>query len=204
MDLESRVGVFGGTFDPIHLGHLVAAEEARICFRLSEVLFVPAGTPWHRGSRPVTDAHRRLDMLRLSIAANPHFRLSTVDVDRQGPTYTVDTLQALRQERGAAARFYFLIGMDALAEIKTWKDPAILINLCHLLIMPRPGHEAFDISSLEPDLPGLTERVSVLPMPLLGISSTDLRHRVRQGLPIRYQVTDQVEAYIAEHGLYKD
>lgn len=203
MDLDTRIGVLGGTFDPIHLGHLIAAEEARVRFRLREVLFVPAGTPWHRGANPVTEARHRVAMVRLSIAANPYFRLSTVDVDRPGATYTVDTLLALGQELRSDARFYFLIGMDALAEIGSWKDPATLIQLCYLLAMPRPGFENFDLASLERALPGLTERVKPLPMPLLSISSTDLRRRVRQGLPIKYQVTEAVETYIAEEGLYR-
>lgn len=196
-----RVGVMGGTFDPPHIGHLVAAEEARIRLRLEQVVFVPAGTPPHKLDEPVTPVKHRLEMVTRAVAANPYFVVSRVDVDRPGPSYTVDTLLLLREQWGGDARIYFIMGMDSLADLPNWHEPERIIQLCHLAVVDRPGYDA-DIESLERILPGLSRRVEFVPMPQLEISSTDLAERVRQGLPIRYQVPPAVEEYIYAHRLY--
>lgn len=196
-----RVGVLGGTFDPPHIGHLVAAEEARVRLHLERVYFVPAGTPPHKMDEPVTPVEHRLEMVTRAIASNPYFVVSRVDVDRPGPSYTVDTLALLRQQLGADTELYFILGIDSLADLPNWREPQRIIELCHLAVVDRPGYDA-DISSLERVLPGLSRRVEFVPMPQLEISSTELVERVRQGLPIRYQVPAAVEEYIYAHRLY--
>ncbi len=197
-----RVGVMGGTFDPPHIGHLVAAEEARVRLRLERVYFVPAGTPPHKMDEPVTPVEHRLEMVTRAVASNPYFVISRVDVDRPGPSYTVDTLTLLRQELGAEVELYFIMGMDSLADLPNWHEPQRIIELCRLAVVDRPGYDA-DIGSLERILPGLSRRVEFVPMPQLEISSTELAERVRQGLPIRYQVPPAVEEYIHAHRLYR-
>ncbi len=196
-----RIGVMGGTFDPPHIGHLVAAEEARVRLRLERVLFVPAGIPPHKLDEPVTPVEHRLEMVTRAVASNPYFTVSRVDVDRPGPSYTVDTLRLLRGEWGDDVELYFIMGIDSLADLPNWHEPQRIIELCRLAVVDRPGYDAH-IESLERILPGLSRRVEFVPMPQLEISSTDLAERVRQGLPIRYQVPPAVEAYIYTHRLY--
>jgi nicotinate-nucleotide adenylyltransferase len=197
-----RLGILGGTFDPVHHGHLVAAQEAHYQLELDRVLFVPAGDPPHKPSRPLSAAHRRLRMLELAIAGQPHFAISRVDLDRPGPCYTVDTLTLLRSEWGPGPTFFFIEGADSLADVLTWYQPQRLIDLCDLAVVERPGVE-IDLAQLERQLPGITSSIHWVQMPLLEISSTDLRARVRAGQPISYLVPPVVEAYIREHGMYK-
>jgi len=201
MDSVSRIGVLGGTFDPIHYGHLAAAEEARVALDLERVLFVPARVSPLKQDRPLTAAHHRLTMTRLATAANPAFQISTVDLEREGPSYTVDTLALLQAELGPAAELYFIVGLDSLAELPQWHDPARLIRLCHIVAVSRPPHEC-DLAALEWALPGVTERVIFLHIPLLDSASSDLRQRVREGRPIRYYVPPAVAEYIHTHKLY--
>ncbi len=198
-----RLGILGGTFDPIHYGHLVVAEECRARLGLDRVLILPAGEPPHKRRRVITPAAHRVAMVELGIASNPHFELCTVEVDRPGPSYTVDTLTRLLEEHGREATLYFLVGMDALSEILTWHQPARLVSLARIVAVTRPGVERFDLGQLEPAIPNARERLEVLDGPELRISATDLRERVAAGLPIRYQVPDAVMDYIYRHGLYR-
>ena len=196
-----RVGVLGGTFDPIHIGHLVAAEEVRAQLRLDRVVFVPAGLPPHKLTEHISSVAHRLAMVKLAIASNPYFTVSRVDIDRFGPCYTVDTIELLRDEWGGDVELYFIMGSDSLADIVTWHQPERLIRLCRLAVMGRPGYRV-DVEELERLLPGITSRIHFINSPQLDISSTDIQRRVRQGLPIKYQVPEAVEDYIYEHELY--
>jgi len=200
--LEVRIGIIGGTFDPIHVGHLVAAEEVRHCLRLEKVLFVPAGQPPHKKLQKVSPAIHRVKMVELSIASNPFFELSLVDVRRPGKSYTVETLEIIRREYPADTELYFIIGMDSLAELTTWKDPARLIALAKLAVVNRPPYPKVDLMSLEAKLPGVSRRVEMVEIPGIYIASSDLQERVATGRPIKYQVLEAVEAYIKEVGLY--
>jgi nicotinate-nucleotide adenylyltransferase len=197
-----RIGVLGGTFDPIHLAHLAAAEEVRVRIALERVLFVPAGLPPHKLHVNVTPTEHRLKMVELAIADNPHFTLSRVDIDRFGPSYTVDTIELLHDEYGPDAELYFIMGSDSLAELLTWHKPERLIRLCRIVALTRPGHRV-DLKELNRLLPGAIARVQLLDMPLLEISGTDLQRRVRAGLSIKYLVPPAVETYIRQHGLYQ-
>ena len=198
-----RVGILGGTFDPIHIAHLILAEEARLCLGLEEVVFVVAGTPWMKADYAVSPADLRLQMVRLGVASNPFFRASSVEVDRPGPTYTVDTLEALHQEWGTEVEVYFLLGMDALVDLPRWKEPERFLELCRPVVFARPGLDLAALDDVEAQVPGLKKRVMVLDGPVMDISSTDIRRRVVQGRSIRYLVPAQVERFIAEHGLYR-
>ena len=201
-----RVGLMGGTFDPVHYGHLVVAEEVYAALDLAEMLFVPAGQPPHKPNRVVTGAQHRLAMLELAIAGNPHFSISRVDLDRPGPSYTVETLRLLREQWGELTALYFVIGWDSLEDLLTWYDPAgILQQLSYLVAVRRPGYNERDgyRDSLEARLPGIKQRLLVVPAPQFDISSTDLRQRVAEKRPIKYQVPESVEKYIKQYKLYQ-
>ena len=197
-----RIGVVGGTFDPVHHGHLVAAEEVRACLDLDRVLFVPAGQPPHK-RRAVTPAADRVAMLAAAIADNPAFAISRVEVDRPGPSYSVDTLARLRAELGPEDELYFVVGMDMLADLPHWHQPERLADLARLVAVTRPGFPPFDLARLEGIVPNAGAAIRIVPVPELRISATDLRRRVATGRPIRYQVPAAVEAYIRERGLYR-
>lgn len=189
-----RVGVMGGTFDPIHHGHLVAASEVASGFDLDEVVFVPTGEPWHKSN--VSPGEHRYLMTVIATASNPRFRVSRVDIDRVGTTYTVDTLRDLRKQHPDADLF-FITGADAVAQIVSWKDVPELWELAHFIAVSRPGHEL--------SLSGLSdEHVTLWEVPALAISSTDCRHRVAKGQPVWYLVPDGVVQYIAKHNLYSE
>jgi nicotinate-nucleotide adenylyltransferase len=193
-----RLGVLGGTFDPPHVGHLILAEEARCRLDLEKVLFVPAGDPWRKADQEVTPAEHRLAMVRLMLESDPYFEVSTLEVDRPGPSYTVDTLEALRRQHGPEAELYFILGKDALCDLPNWKDPARIVSLAWLAAAPRPqGDERPEMA-----VPGLAQRLVRLPMPIVDISSTALRERAAVGLSLRYLVPPGVEEYIRRHGLY--
>lgn len=199
-----RLGILGGTFDPIHFGHLLAAEEARVALHLDRVLFAPAGDPPHKQGHPILPGAYRQAMVRLAIADNPAFEVSSVDMDRPGPHYTVDTIHLLRQEWGTDAdETFFIMGADSLADLLTWHQPAQFIELCRLAVVARPGYRP-DLAEMETALPGISRRLDCVEIPVLGISSSDLQRRVREGRSIRYQVPAAVARYIAEHGLYRD
>ncbi|MGK0741470.1 nicotinate-nucleotide adenylyltransferase [Leucobacter sp. Z1108] len=191
---KRRTGVMGGTFDPIHHGHLVAASEVAKWFDLDEVIFVPTGEPWHKSN--VSPSEHRYLMTVIATASNPNFRVSRVDIDRDGPTYTVDTLRDL-QAMHPNSDLFFISGADAVAQIVGWKDVPELWDLAHFIAVSRPGHEL--------SLSGLSdEHVSLLEVPALAISSTDCRSRVARGYPVWYLVPDGVVQYIAKHDLYSE
>lgn len=188
-----RIGVMGGTFDPIHHGHLVAASEVAQVFDLDEVIFVPTGQPWQKG--PVTPGEHRYLMTVIATASNPRFTVSRVDIDRAGPTYTRDTLRDIKAQH-PDAELFFISGSDAIAQILTWHDVDELWGLAHFVAVSRPGHEL--------SISGLPEHdVSLLEVPALAISSTDCRRRVNRGFPVWYLVPDGVVQYISKHHLYR-
>lgn len=192
-----RVGVMGGTFDPIHHGHLVAASEVQAWFDLDEVVFVPTGDPWQKSDRAVTTAEHRYLMTVIATAANPRFTVSRVDIDRDGPTYTRDTLRDLRTAM-PDAELYFITGADALADIFTWRDPDELFELARFVGCTRPGYTMdADVLAALP-----AERVTMVEIPALAISSTACRERARAGEPVWYLVPDGVVQYISKHHLY--
>ncbi|GAA4114061.1 nicotinate-nucleotide adenylyltransferase [Nocardioides fonticola] len=197
MTARRRVGVMGGTFDPIHHGHLVAASEVQSWFDLDEVVFVPTGDPWQKSDREVSPAEHRYLMTVIATAANPRFTVSRVDIDRAGPTYTVDTLRDLRASM-PDADLYFITGADALADIFTWRDAAGLFELAQFVGCTRPGYEMDE--QMLAAIP--SDRVTILEIPALAISSTDCRDRTRRGEPVWYLVPDGVVQYIAKHHLY--
>ena len=189
-----RLGVMGGTFDPVHHGHLVAASEVASAFHLDEVVFVPTGQPWQKSDRAVSPAEHRYLMTVIATASNPRFTVSRVDIDRPGPTYTIDTLRDLRAAREPRA-LYFITGADALEQILSWKESDELFDLAHFVGVTRPGHDL--------DGDGLPAgRVSLMEIPALAISSSDCRARVGRGEPVWYLVPDGVVQYIAKHQLY--
>ena len=198
-----RVGVLGGTFDPVHLGHLIVAEEARLQLGLDKVIFMTAGHPWLKAEQTVTPAKQRLEMVRLAIEANPHFDASRHEVDRPGPTYTVDTLETLKKDLGSDATIFFIVGLDALEQFHRWKDPEGILDLCHLAAVRRPGWLDFDMEEFLARYPQAAGKVELLSMPLVEISGTDLRTRAALGEELRYQVPDTVAEYIRRHQLYR-
>jgi nicotinate-nucleotide adenylyltransferase len=192
-----RVGVMGGTFDPIHHGHLVAASEVQAWFDLDEVVFVPTGEPWQKADRVVSPAEHRYLMTVVATASNPRFTVSRVDIDRGGPTYTIDTLRDLAAVL-PDAELFFITGADALGEIFTWRDASRLFELAHFVGCTRPGYEVDP--SLLSGIP--TERLTLIEVPALAISSSDCRERRAAGEPVWYLVPDGVVQYIAKHDLY--
>jgi nicotinate-nucleotide adenylyltransferase len=197
-DRHYRLGVMGGTFDPIHHGHLVAASEVAARFDLDEVVFVPTGQPWQKTHRDVSEAEDRYLMTVIATASNPRFTVSRVDIDRPGMTYTVDTLKDLRAERGSDVDLFFITGADAIAQILTWRNVDELFDLAHFVGCTRPGVE-WDSLAIN-QLPA--ERVTLMEVPALAISSTSCRGRVMDQEPIWYLVPDGIVQYIAKRGLY--
>ncbi len=193
---EQRIGVMGGTFDPIHHGHLVAASEVAHFFGLDEVVFVPTGQPWQKEDRQVSPSEDRYLMTVIATASNPRFSVSRIDIDRGGPTYTIDTLRDLHAERGDEAELFFITGADALSRLMSWQDVKELFALAHFVGCTRPGHRLTG--------QGLPEdQVSLVEIPALAISSTDCRQRVAAGEPIWYLVPDGIVQYIAKRRLYR-
>ena len=197
-----KIGVLGGTFDPIHNGHIMVAEEVRSRLNLAEVLFVPAGQPWLKAGSPILAAEHRGQMVSLAIVAYPYFKLSTVEIDRAGPSYTVDTIAELQAQLGARGEFFFILGWDTLAELPQWREPSRLIEMCRLVAVPRPGYRLPDLNSLETVIPGLLRRLVVLDKPEVEVDATGIRARVSRGLPIGHLVPEPVEEYIRRHRLY--
>lgn len=196
------VGLFGGTFDPVHTGHLIAAQEAKHILSLQDFFFVPTGQPWLKTGRKLTDAYHRLNMLRIALSGSNEFKISLCEIERKGPTYTVDTIREFRRDYGEEEPIYFIAGLDAFKELHLWKSPAELIRLCRIVAVSRPGYSGIDLSELEQKLPGVTGRCRILQVPEIGISSSDIRKRVKDGKPIKYLVPPGVEIYIEEHRLY--
>ncbi len=200
---SERIGVFGGTFDPIHVGHLIAAEEARVACGLSHVVFLPAASPPHKQGRRVSAAAHRLTMTELAIASNGRFSCSAMEMERPGPSYTVDTLAQLRALWGDAVDIVFIVGLDSLRDLPTWREPGRIIELARLAVVDREPF-AVDMAVLEQKVPGVTRRVEFVPIPIIAISASDLRERVRTGCSIRYQVPEAVEGYIYAQALYRE
>lgn len=196
-----RLGVFGGTFDPIHEAHLAVARAAKAELALDAVLFVPAGDPWRKQDRAVTPARHRLAMVRLVLASEhePHFTVSRVEVGRSGPTYSEETLQALRAEEHG--QLWFICGSDALSDLPHWHDPAALVTLARFAVAPRPNYP-LDIDALDAAVPGLRERVDVLAMGPIDLSASDLRGARRADGSLDPRVPAAARAYIAQQGLY--
>lgn len=199
-----QLGILGGTFDPIHLGHLLVAEAARQGLNLTRVLIVPVGDPPHKQDQNHTPAHHRRAMVEVAIAGNPHFELCPIDLERPGPHYSIDTVHLIRARYGLSAdQCYFIIGGDSLADLPDWHNPTGLIELCRLAVIRRPGHR-LDTGALVRQIPGLGERLAWVDMPLIGIAGTDIRARVAAEQSIRYQVLEPVRGYIEQHRLYRN
>ena len=202
MDVNRRLGIMGGTFDPIHHGHLVAAQEVATALDFPRVVFIPTRQPPHKREEPAASPGHRLAMVRLATAGNPLFEVSTLEVDRPGPSYTVDTLRRLTSVY-ADAELHFIVGMDSLADLPLWHDPGGILRLAKLVAVHRPGWSAVNLGDLVARVPEAAGRVCIVEIPELDISSTDIRERVAGGRPIRYLVPDAVAAYVAEHELYR-
>jgi nicotinate-nucleotide adenylyltransferase len=198
-----RVGIFGGTFDPIHLGHLAVARSIQSSLGLDNVVFVPAGQPWLKADTPVSRVEDRVQMLRLALARRRALELSTLEADRPGPSYTVDTMETLQRQLGSSADLFFLLGSDALMDIAKWKEPQRLIQLCQLVAFARPGFGLPTMEALEVAVPGISMRVVFAEVPQVNIRATDIRRRIAEGRSIQRLVPRAVERYILEHGLYE-
>lgn len=198
-----RIGVFGGTFDPIHLGHLILAETCREQGRLDRVLFIPAGLPPHKQGREMSAGNARSEMLEFAIAGHPEFSVDRSEIKRSGPSYTVDTLRALRQEH-PADELFLLMGADSLAEFHSWKEPREIATLAGLIVVNRGSQAPPELESLVPLLgEAAVRRIQVVTMPGVEISASDIRCRAQQGLSLRYLVPRAVERYILEQHLYR-
>lgn len=203
MSRQSRIGVMGGSFDPIHVAHLIMAETVREALALDMVLFLPAGAQPLKQGKEATPADRRVEMIRLAIEGNPGFGLSRVDVDRVGLSYTADSMAQLRQEWGGPeqTRMWFIIGSDSLLSFPRWHEPGRILAQTRVAVVRRPTFTA-EMDALEEQVPGITGAIDWVDAPLLEISATDIRNRVREGRSIKYRVTEPVRQYIEQHGLY--
>lgn len=200
----SRVGLMGGTFDPIHLAHLVCAEAALEQLTLDRVIFIPTGLPPHKQGKPITPAEHRYNLVVLATASNSRFEVSRLEMERQGLSYTVDTLEVMRELLGPGVEIYFITGTDALVEVETWHDPERLFDLCRFAAAPRPGYPRQEAAA---ELARIQARyghpIATIECPALDISSSDLRRRAAAGRSLKYLVPDAVEAYIQKHELYR-
>jgi len=197
-----KVGVLGGTFDPIHNGHLGIADAAYRGIGLAKVLFVPVCDQWLKGSRGIATPQHRIEMVKLAILPDPRYNISYVDLERGGPSYTVDTLSDLSIELGSVADLYFILGMDAMEGLLDWKEPERVITMCHLVVARRPDVDMIDLKALEQRLPGVSEKVIVINNDLYDTNSTEIRRRIAGGHSITGLVPDAVARYIRENGLY--
>ena len=198
-----RIGIMGGTFDPVHYGHLVTAEGARCEYGLDQVLFLPSGRPPHKSMKRVSDAEHRFMMTLLAILTNPYFEVSRLDIDREGISYTIDALRRLRADYGPDAELYFITGADAIFEINNWKDSDEYFSIAHFIAAARPGFCLEELPQATQDWVGQHgDRFHVLNVPAMAISSTEIRERVKSGQSIRYLVPESVEHYIKRHKLY--
>jgi nicotinate-nucleotide adenylyltransferase len=199
-----RTGILGGTFDPVHNAHLMIAGEALRRLELDEVLFIPTSHTPLKEDTVITPEEHRVRMVELAIAGNPVFRLSRIEIDRAGISYTVDTLAEIKQSPGNDSELYFIIGLDSLKTLLRWKGPDRIIEMCRLVTILRPGYDVPDIDELEKSIPGITERLIIIGDLAPDISATDIRRRVAAGLPINDFVPGPVEQYILENGLYRE
>lgn len=197
-----KIGVLGGTFDPVHLGHIMMAEEARASLDLHEVILVPAGQPLLKPEHPITPAEQRLRMLYLAIADRPHFRVSAMEIERPGPSYTVDTLTELRGQYSSEDEIFFILGWDSLAQLAEWREPSRIIKMCYLAAVPRPSFPRPNLEALEASVPNVSHRVIFLEKPQIDISASAIRELAARGLPIDNLVPEPVAEYIGQHKLY--
>ncbi len=197
-----KIGVLGGTFDPIHIGHLKVAEEVTASLNLSEVIFMLAGQPWLKADNLISPAEHRLEMVRLALAGRANFKLSTMEIERPGPTYTVDTMAELERQLGSKDELFFILGWDNLTQLPQWHEPSRLIKLCRLVAVPRVDFPPPDLASLEVAISGLSKRVILLEKPRIDVNASEIRQRVRESLSIHNLVPEPVERYIKEHKLY--
>lgn len=199
-----RVGILGGTFDPIHLGHLLIAEESRVSLGLDRVLFVPAGRPWLKEGQPLTEPLHRVRMVELAIASNPRFELRRNEVDRSGLSYTVDTLRELQAEREGDTDLFFILGVDAFESFHRWKEPDRVLDLCRLVVVSRPGYGEEELQGILSRFQSREDRICLLPVHNVDFSATEIRRRASVGKSFKYQVPEEVEDYISEQGLYRN
>ncbi|MDD2573305.1 MAG: nicotinate-nucleotide adenylyltransferase [Firmicutes bacterium] len=199
-----KIGIMGGTFDPIHYGHLVTAEAAREKFCLDKVVFVPSGNPPHKKDKPISPGMDRANMTVLAIANNPYFEVSDIELKREGCTYTVDTLKGFIKIYDEDVQFYFITGADAVMEIFTWKDVSTILKLCRIVSAYRPGSDINKFKSMVDELERVyRSNIHMIEVPALAISSTEIRRRVREGITIKYLLPEKVEDYILKKGLYR-
>ncbi len=197
-----NIGVMGGTFDPVHNGHLIVAEEAITRLNLAVVILVPAGQPWLKIDHPISPAKHRVKMVRLAIADKPYLKLSTMEIERPGPSYAVDTIAELHAQLGSEDELFLILGWDSLAELPQWREPSRLIEMCKLVVAPRPGYSRPNLKKLEATIPGLSQRAMLMEKPEIDISASEIRNRVARGLSIRHLVPEPVNRYIKQHRLY--
>jgi len=193
---DIQIGIMGGVFDPIHIGHLFTAEEARVKFHLDKVIFVPCLNPTHKRNDHVTAVKHRLEMSYLATDSNPYFEVSKIEINRSGPSYTIDTIKEFRNIYGWDAKIFFITGADAFLEIETWYKKDELLNICQFVAATRPG---YDLNKLHQNFKKVLQ---IMEIPLLAISSTDIRYRIRNNLSIKYIVLEEVQDYIYQHKLY--
>jgi|WetSurMetagenome_2_1015567.scaffolds.fasta_scaffold157900_2 nicotinate-nucleotide adenylyltransferase len=198
----TKIGVIGGTFDPVHLGHLAVADEAMRQVGLAEMIFVPAGHPYFKAAARISSAEHRIKMLELAIANMPHYKISLLEIQRPGPSYAVETIAKMKSQFKTEDEIFFIMGWDSLLTLPRWEQPEWLISLCKIIAAPRPGFSKPDINLIEKDLPGISQRTIVMEKPQVDISATEIRERVRRGLPIEDMVPPLVARYIKENRLY--
>ena len=197
-----NVGVLGGTFDPIHNGHLIVAEEVRAWLNLTGIILVPAGQPSLKEGIPISAAKHRVQMVRLAIADKSYFEVSTVEIERPGPSYMVDTMAELQKRFEAEDELFLILGWDSLAELPQWQEPPQLITMCHLVAVSRPGYSRPNLKKLGTLIPGLSKRTVIMDEPQVDISASVIRDRVIRGLSVRHLVPKAVNEYIKKHRLY--
>jgi len=198
-----KIAVLGGTFDPIHLGHLAIAEEAHRLLALNKVIFMPAGQPYFKDSAAISPAEDRIKMLELAISSQTDYLISRLEVERPGPSYAVDSMEQIKKQWNTADELFFIMGWDSLMSLHLWREADRLIKLCRIVAAPRPGYPQPKLKSLEKDLPGISERAIVMERPLIDISATLIREKAAKGLPLDGLVSPAVAGYIRQKGLYK-
>ena len=198
-----KLGILGGTFDPIHIGHLVMAQEALVEASLDEIWFLPTGQPWMKEGSRISEAEHRMAMIERAIEAYPAFKASRREIDRNGPSYTVDTLSAMRTQEAKGKSLFFILGTDSLATLPLWKQPAALFDMCSFIAVNRSGNEEFDRVALDKIKLGAAGQIRFVEGPIVEISGAQIRRRVHEGKPITYWVPQEVERYIEDKGLYR-
>ena len=199
-----KTGMLGGTFDPVHLGHLSIAEEAMISQGLSQVIMIPAGQPAFKSNKKVAQAEHRLAMLRLAVEGRSNLHVSEIEIKRPGPSYTIDTIAQLRKSSGAESDLYFIVGWDSLMQLPEWREPSRIIEMCKLIAVPRPGYRRPDMKMLEEEIPGITQRTVLLDKPRIDLSASNIRNMVAEGEPIDRFVPASVVEYIKKYNLYRE